>query len=73
MARQWRLSGECRADDQHIEVTAPVARAGMAGVAVAVVLHFQPAGREGSLQGGADPLDPGHGNTLRNGRTSTRW
>ena len=73
MPGQWRQAHKSRADDLHMEMPAPVARAGMAGMPVAVVLHLQPGRGERGLQRRPDPLDPAHGNTLRNGRTSTRW
>ena len=53
-------------------MTTSIAGPGMTGMTVAVILHFQLQRRKGSLQGRLDPLDPAHGSTLRNGRTSTR-
>lgn len=59
VSRQRKHSGEAIADDLDIEMTAAIAGAGVAGVALAVVDHFQAFGREGRLQGGADAFDAG--------------
>ena len=58
----------------HVEMAAPVARTGMAGVTMAIVLNLQHTRRQRLLQRITDPLDPFrvHGSTLRNGRTCTR-
>ncbi len=81
---QCRQAGEGGADDLDMEMPAAIARAGVADVTMAVVAHFQPAGRKRLLQCIADRRDAlfawqrnahrfrFHGNTGRNGRTSTR-
>lgn len=78
------LAGEGGADDLDMEMPAAITGADVAGVAMAVVAHFQPAGRKRLLQCIADRRDAlfawqrfahrsrFHGNTARNGRTSTR-
>ena len=62
------------ADDLHGKMTAPVARAFVAGMLVAIVLHIHACRKQG-LQGGADSLGPhgvvSHGSTTRKGFTST--
>jgi len=71
---QRQLAGEGLADHPHPEVTAPIARAGVARMAVAFILKFQRTGLQPRLQRGADADQARltHGSTFRNGRTSTR-
>ena len=72
VAGQRRLAGEHRADDPYGEMATPIAGTLVPGMLVAVVHHLQRDRLQGLLQRRADALDPGHGRTLRNGRTSTR-
>ena len=74
MARQRQLALEGGADDMHIEMPAPVFRAGVAGMAVAVVLGLQQGRLQRRLLRGTDALHPfaTHGSTFRKGRTSVR-
>src|SRR5687768_3501742 len=78
-----RQTGESAADDLDAEMPAAVARAGVAGMAVAVVVDFEQLGCECAFERRADRIDPlfarqrsrlrhVHGSTGRNGRTSTR-
>jgi len=71
---QRRLAGESLADHPHPEMTAPVARAGVACVVMAFILKFQRTRLQRRLQCGADADQArfAHGSTFRNGRTSTR-
>ncbi|CAN5604593.1 hypothetical protein BH23PSE2_BH23PSE2_08150 [soil metagenome] len=84
MPLQRRQTGESVADDLDVEMPAAIPGTGVAGMAVAIVAHLEPAWRERLLQGRADRIDAlfarqwsarrfgVHGNTGRNGRTSTR-
>ena len=72
MTREQRLPGKLGGNDAHVEMPAPVARAGVTGVQVTLVFDFQRQGRESAGQDFAHARDTiAHGNTLRNGRTST--
>ena len=70
---RWRASKGCPANaDAHMKMPAPVARTGVAGVQMALVFDFQRQWREIAHQDFAHAGDAiTHGNTLRNGRTST--
>ena len=74
MPGQRSQSGEAFTHHMDVEMAAPVARAGMASMAMAVILDLEHAGCQRLLQRITDPLDPFrvHGRTLRNGRTCTR-
>ena len=79
MPCQWHHSGKRIADDIHREMPAPIARADMADMSVAVIDYFQRRRGEGRRQQcfhARNPLRIGgghaHGNTRLNGRTSTR-
>src|SRR5207342_2219182 len=78
--RQRRESREAVADDVDDEMPAPVARAGVADVPMTVVDDLDRRRRECGFQQAAHAHDSlgirgrnAHGNTRRNGRTSTRW
>ena len=78
MPGQRRQAGESRADDVDIEMTASIARPGMAGVLVAIVDDLERLRCKRCFERGADAFDPitalrlDHGSTGLNGRTSTR-
>jgi len=72
MPGQGRHAGEGLADDADAEMSSPVASACVAGMLVAIVDDVQFRWLESGFQRTADALHPGHGSTLRNGRTSTR-
>lgn len=72
MACQRCLATKRGADDTHAEVTASVARTGVAGVTMALVLDLEFERCERTGQAIPDLLDPiAQGSTLRNGRTLT--
>ena len=67
-----RHSGKFGGDDSHAKVAAPVARAFVPGMPVALVLDVELQGPQCLFQAGANALDPvAHGRLLRNGRTET--
>lgn len=69
---QRRHAREGLADDADAEMPAAVTGACMAGMLMAIVHDLQLRGLESGFQRTADALCPGHGKTLRKGRTSTR-
>ncbi len=71
---QRRFARKGGTDDMHIEMPAPVARTGVPGMAMAVVLDLQQWRGECFLERRTDPFhsDRVHGSTFLNGRTSTR-
>ncbi len=72
MTRDWRLATERLAGELDAEMTAPVTRAGVARMAMAVVAHDEVRRGEGLFEAFADHRDAiDHGSTLRNGRTLT--
>ncbi len=72
MTLDQRHSGEFGRDDTHAKVPAPVARAFVACMAVAVVLDIELHGPQCLFEAGANALEPAaHGKVLRNGRTET--
>jgi hypothetical protein len=72
--RQGRESVESAADDLDVEVSTPVLRTGVPGMAVAVIADIEPFRRKRRRQSVAYLFDPlrTHGRTGRNGRISTR-
>ena len=75
VAGQSALSLERRADHMDVEMTPSVARAGMSGMTMAVVLDKNVNWSQFLLQCITDPLHPlrsAHGNTFLKGRTSVR-
>jgi len=67
-----RHSGEFRRDNSHAKVAAPVARAFVPGMPVALVLDVELQWPQGLFQAGANAREPvAHGRVLRNARTET--
>jgi len=72
MPRDRALAFERGADDAHAKMAAAVARAGVTGMAMALVLDVERIGLECRGEAASDRLDaPAHGYTLRNGCTRT--
>ena len=72
MTLDQRHPGEFGSDNTHAKVSAPIARAFVAGMLVTVVFDIELQGAQCLFQAGANALEPAaHGNVLRKGRTET--
>ena len=75
MADYRPFAGECFGFDRYIEVPTPIARSGMSGMQVALILDEEVGRLEGLVQKRFDLGDTiiTHGSTLLNGFTVTLW
>ena len=72
VALYQRHSGEFGRDNSHAKVAAPIARAFVSGMPMALVLDVELHWPQCLFQAGANALEPvAHGRVLRNGRTET--
>ena len=72
VARQRRLARKSRAGDPHAVMATAITGTRVSSMEMAVIGNHQLGRSQGRFKQFADPLQPAQGNTLRNGRTSTR-